>query len=155
MESWWSQKKPIDQYGAPFLLNDVMSMGRFGAIDAVIWYTGKPPPSDFEDKFHDMRELKDAFNTHYAENYTPSWLSCLDESMNTWLNKKCPGFMTVERKSDPSGNEYHSIADGDDGKPIMWRIKIQEGKDQPKKADGTWAFLSLRMRAKLSSSCWR
>jgi hypothetical protein len=62
--------------------------------------------------------------------------------MNTWLNQNCPGFMIVERKPHPSGNEYHSIADGDDGKPIMWRIKIQEGKDRPKKADGTPAFPS-------------
>eukprot|EP00970_Alexandrium_tamarense_P012181 scaffold2801_cov250-Alexandrium_tamarense.AAC.1 len=86
MENWWSQK-PIKQFdGAPFPLNDVMSRGRFRAIDAAIRYTGKPP-SDFEDKFHHIRELQDAFNAHYAENYTPSWLSCLDKSMNTWLNK--------------------------------------------------------------------
>jgi hypothetical protein len=118
-----------------------MSLGRFGAIDAAIWYTVKPPPSDFEDKFHDMRELQDAFNAHYAENHTPLWLSCLDES-NTWHSKNSPGFMIVERKPHPSDNEYHSIADGDDGKPIMWRIKIQEGKDRPKKADGTSPFPS-------------
>eukprot|EP01082_Thalassiosira_pseudonana_P012650 g11200.t1 g11200 contig5:354636-355736(+) len=89
-----------------------------------------------------MRELQDAFNAHHAENYSPSWLSCLDESINTQLNKNCPGFMIVERKPYPSGNKYHSIAYGDDGKPIMWRIKLQEGKDRPKKADGTWAFPS-------------
>jgi hypothetical protein len=89
-----------------------------------------------------MRELQDAFNAHHAENYSPSWLSSLDESINTQLNKNCPDFMIVERKPHPSGNEYHSIAYGDDGKPIMWRIKLQEGKDRPKKADGTWAFPS-------------
>ena len=42
----------------------------------------------------------------------------------------------------PLGNEYHSIADGDAGKPIMWRIKIQEGKDRAKDETGKWAFLS-------------
>ena len=50
--------------------------------------------------------------------------------------------MYVPRKPHPFGNEYHTIADGDDGKPIMWRIKLQEGKDRPKKADGSWAFPS-------------
>jgi hypothetical protein len=50
--------------------------------------------------------------------------------------------MTPPRKPHPFGNEYHTIADGDDGKPIMWRMKIVEGKDHPKKADGTWAFPS-------------
>ena len=29
-----------------------------------------------------------------------------------------------------------------EGKPIMWRVKIQEGKDRPKKPDGSWAFPS-------------
>jgi hypothetical protein len=48
----------------------------------------------------------------------------------------------VERKPYPFGNEYHSIADGADGKPIIWQIKIQEGKDRPMKADGTPAFPS-------------
>ena len=85
----------------------------------------------------------DAFNDHYANEYAPSWLSCLDESMNSWLNKFCLGFMSVPRKPHPLGNEYHSIADGDDGKAIMWRIKLQEGKDRPKDAGGKdWAFPS-------------
>ncbi len=39
--------------------------------------------------------------------------------------------MFVPRKPHPFGNEYHTIADGDRGAPIMWRAKIQEGKDQP------------------------
>jgi hypothetical protein len=35
------------------------------------------------------------------------------------------------------------IADGDkDGKPIMWRMKIVEGKDWPKKANGLFVFPS-------------
>ena len=50
--------------------------------------------------------------------------------------------MVVPRKPHPFGNEYHTIADGDKGYPIMWRMKLQEGKDRPKKADGTWAFPS-------------
>ncbi len=41
-----------------------------------------------------------------------------------------------------TGNEYHSIADVDkDGtEQIMWRVKLVEGKDRPKKANGTYAF---------------
>jgi len=39
--------------------------------------------------------------------------------------------MFVPRKLHPSGNEYHFIADQDQGKPIMWHIKFQisEGED--------------------------
>ena len=50
--------------------------------------------------------------------------------------------MVVPRKPHPVGNEYHSIADGDDGKPIMWRVRLQESKDRPKKVNGSWAFPS-------------
>jgi hypothetical protein len=50
--------------------------------------------------------------------------------------------MWVPRKPHPFGNEYHSIADGDDGKPIMWRVKIVEGKDKPKRANGQPVFPS-------------
>ena len=55
--------------------------------------------------------------------------------------------MCVPRKPHPFGNEYHSIADGAtekglEGKPIMWRVKLKEGKDRPKKLDGSWAFPS-------------
>ena len=82
------------------------------------------------------------FNEHYLENYTTSWISCLNESMNSFLNKFCPGFMSVPRKPHPLGNEYHSIADGDEGYPVMYRIKTQEGKDCLKDANGKWEFPS-------------
>ena len=139
---WWSTQ-PIDMFvGAPFRLNAYMSRNRFDAIMHALRYTNKEAPLLFLDRFHEVRQMIDAFNDHYSKGYKPSWLSCLDESMNSWLNKFCPGFMTLPRKPHPFGNEYHSIADGDGGKPIMWRIKIVEGKDRPKKADGTWAFPS-------------
>ena len=55
--------------------------------------------------------------------------------------------MCVPHKPHPFGNEYHSITDGVtekglEGKPIMWRVKLQEGKYFPKKPDGIWAFPS-------------
>ncbi len=60
--------------------------------------------------------------------------------MSSWLNKFCPGFMCVPHKPHPFGNEYHSIADGDDGKSIMWRVKLVEGKDKPRRANGHFVF---------------
>ena len=96
----------------------------------------------FVDRFNEVRKMIDAFNQHYANHYHPSWLNCLDESMCTWRSKYCPGFMCVPRKPHPFGNEYHSIADRDDGKSIMWRVKIVEGKNRPKRANGQYVFLS-------------
>jgi hypothetical protein len=82
----------------------------------------------------------DAFNEHYESEYSPSWLSCIDKSMNMWLNKFCPGFMSLPRKPHPFGNEYHSIADGNKGRFIMWHICLVEGKFRPKLPNGLWAF---------------
>ncbi len=68
-------------------------------------------------------------------------LNCLDKSMNLWLSKFCLGFICVPQKPHPFGNEwYHSIANEDDGKPIMWQIKLLEGKDRPKRANRLFVF---------------
>ena len=81
-------------------------------------------------------------NEQYLENYTPSWLSCLDESMKCFLETFCPGFMSAPRKTHPLGNEYHSITDGDESNTVVYRIKIQEGKDHIKDANFKWVFPS-------------
>ncbi len=139
---WWSLK-PVDMFDeAPFRLNAYMTRNRFKEIIQSIRYTDKVAPLFFIDCFHKVRQMIDAFNDHYVKGYRPSWLNCINELMNIWLNKFCPGFMSLPRKPHPFGNEYHSIADGDGGKPIMWRVKIVDGKDCPKKADGSWAFPS-------------
>ncbi|KAL7461873.1 hypothetical protein ACHAXS_002279 [Conticribra weissflogii] len=116
-----------------------MQKNRFLQITAAVVYTNKPPPS-FVDKFYDVRQMLDAFNKPYKDNYIPSWINCLDKSMSSWLNQYCPGFMFVPQKPHPSGNKYHSIADGDQGKPIMWWVKLQEGKDCPKDANNKPCF---------------
>ena len=82
------------------------------------------------------------FYEHYLENYTPSWLSFFDESINYFLEDFCPVFMSVSRKPHSFGNEYHRIADGDEGYPVMNQIETQEGKDRTKDANGKWAFPS-------------
>ncbi len=141
----WSQQ-PISMFeGTPFRFHDYMSGTRFKDITAHIHFTNKETPTvasdGFVDRFHEVRQMLDAFNDHYDRNYVASWLSCLDESMSSWLSMFCPGFfMAVPCKPHPFGNEYHSIANGDDGKPIMFRINLVKGKDCSKKADGSWAF---------------
>ena len=39
--------------------------------------------------------------------------------------------MFVPQKPHLFGNEDHTIPDGDQGKPIMWGAKVQDGKDKP------------------------
>jgi len=145
-DEWWSPK-PVSMFeGAPFRLNQYMSRKHFTNITCKIRFTNKEQPTvasdGFVDRFHEVCEMLDAFNDHYDQNYVASWISCLNESMSSWLSKYCPGFMVVPCKPHPFGNEYHTIANGDGGKAIMFRIKLVEGKDRPKKADGSWAFPS-------------
>ncbi|KAL3811352.1 hypothetical protein ACHAXA_000768 [Cyclostephanos tholiformis] len=138
-----------DNLGLPLMLGEFYKwlgcnffMACFQGIPDRKCWTPTVEWDGYEDRFHEMRKMIDEFNNHYAHSYHPSWLNCLDESMSSWLNKFCPGFMCVPRKPHPFGNEYHLIADGDDGKSIMWHVKLVEGKDRPKKAGGQWVFLT-------------
>ena len=65
-----------------------------------------------------------------TENFSPSWISCLDESMSVWHNRyTAPGWMFVPRKPHPFGNEYHTICCGLSG--ILYSLELVEGKDRP------------------------
>ena len=126
----WLSEKPSNMFeGAPFRLSEYMSGRRFQNIGAAIRYTNIESP-DFLDRFHDVRQMINNFNKYYNMEYVTSWLNCLYESMNIFLNKFCTGFMCVSRQSRPFGNEYHSIyygvtEKGLEGKPIMWKVKLK------------------------------
>ncbi|KAL7473681.1 hypothetical protein ACHAXS_014180 [Conticribra weissflogii] len=57
----------------------------------------------------------------------------------SFTNRKTPTFLD---KFHDIRQMLHSIADGDQGKPILWRIKLQEGKDRPKDNHNTPQFPS-------------
>ncbi|KAL7477906.1 hypothetical protein ACHAW6_003691 [Cyclotella cf. meneghiniana] len=122
--------------GAPFHLNKFISLRRYNHLTSAIRYTDKAPP-DFVDRFHDVSQMIDAFNQHDTEEYIPSWFSCCDKSVNSQLDQFCPGFMSAPQKRHPLENKYHSIADGNDGKPVMWIVKIQEEKVVQRMQQGT------------------
>jgi hypothetical protein len=136
----WSMVKIDMISGAPFHLNSFITRKQFDKIMPVLKYTDKEAPTMFVDCFHKVRQMIDAFNDHYATEYSPLWPSCINESMNIWLNKFCPGFMSLPSKPHPFGNEYHSITNGDKGRFVMWCNCLVEGKDHPKLPNGQWAF---------------
>ena len=71
---WWSEK-PINIFeGAPFRLLEYMSGWRFHNIGAAIRYTNIESPA-FLDRFHNVRQMIDAFNEHYDCEYVLSWLN--------------------------------------------------------------------------------
>jgi len=125
---FWSINE-IDRFsGAPFWLNDLMSRDRFDDILKALTYNSSKPV--YKDKFWEVRPMLEAWNDNMAEQFQPSWISCLDESMSKWMNQfTCPGYIFCPRKPWPFGNEYHTIACGESR--ICWRTEIVEGKDCP------------------------
>jgi Transposase IS4 len=115
--------------GAPFRLGEMMTRNRFDDILKSIGFTNQNPPN-YVDKFFPIRDLVTAWNDNMTINFTPGWISCLDESMMVWSSQfTCPGFMFVPRKPHPFGNEWHSICCGISG--VMFAIELVEGKDRP------------------------
>ena len=129
-QSFWSMKEPNKFEGAPFRLNEYMSRKRFEEILGAITYTTNNPPAML-DRFWEVRGLIDAWNSNMEENFIPSWMNTIDESMSKWVNEyTCPGFMCVPRKPWKFGNEYHDA--GCAMSNIIWRVDLREGKDRPR-----------------------
>lgn len=107
--AWFEDTKPSEFEGAPFRLHKYMARTRFECILNTLRYTNQPPPV-YKEKFHRVRDLLKARNTHTTSVFIASWVSCLDESMSPWtLRWTYPGWMYVPRKPHPMGNEYHTI----------------------------------------------
>ena len=125
----WSQQ-PISPFeGVSFRLNEIMSRYRFDAIVHALGFTNKTPPT-YRDRFWEVRDMLAAWNKNMADNFCPSWISCLDESMSKWVNKfTYPGYMCVPRKPWQFGNEYHTICCSKSG--IMYAMELVEGRDTP------------------------
>ena len=126
---FWSLGEVDCFVGAPMRLGHLMSRKRFEAILKALSYTSRQCPA-FQDRFWEVCQMLDAWNTNMMEQFTPSWVNCLDESMSTWTNKySCPGWMFVPRKPWPFGNKYHTVCCSLSG--ILWQMELVEGKDSP------------------------
>jgi hypothetical protein len=126
---FWLKNTPDIFCGAPFCLHAYLSRRRFEAILKHLKLTTSPPPA-FEDPFHPVNDLIDAFNKHTRSRFSPNWVSCLDESMSVWWTNMwtCPCWMIVPQKPDLMGNEYDSICCG--LREIKFvAIELVQGKD--------------------------
>jgi Transposase IS4 len=78
-EFW--KKDPVNlNSGAPLRLGELMSRHRFDDIFKPLQLTNSKPPN-YVDKFFPIRDLVSAWNANMRSNFTPGWISCLDESM--------------------------------------------------------------------------
>ena len=127
---FWSSKA-IDAFeGTPYRFNDFMSRNRFESILSHLVFTNRSPPV-YNDRFWEVRQMINEWNSNMRFKFSPSWISCLDESMSKWVGKfTCPGFCCVPRKPWPLGNEYHTIACGTSG--ILYAMELVEGRDEPR-----------------------
>ena len=80
--AFWSMGEVDCFVGAPMRLGHFMLKKRFEVILKALSFTSRQPPA-FRDCFWEVREMLDAWNTNMTEQFTPSWVSCLDESMST------------------------------------------------------------------------
>ena len=126
---FWSLGEVDGLVRAPMRLGTFMSCKQFEAILKALAITAGHPLA-FWDHFWEVRDMLQAWNKNMVEQFTPSWVSCLDESMSAWMNKfTCPGWMFVPRKPWPFGNEHHTACCSLSG--ILWQLELVEGKDAP------------------------
>ena len=113
--------------GSGFRLTELMNRNCFEATLITLSYVDQDPPVVL-DCFWEVRWLIDAWNQNMAENFLPSWINVIDESMSKWVNEyTCPGCMIVPRKPWPIGNEYHDAGCAESD--IIWQVELREGKD--------------------------
>ena len=77
---FWSMGEVDCFVGAPMRFGHFMSKKHFEAILKALAITATQPPA-FGDRFWEVREIIEAWNAHMIEQFTPSWVSCLDKSM--------------------------------------------------------------------------
>ena len=75
----------------------------------------------------------DEWNSNMRLQFSPPWISCLDESISKWVRKiTCPSLCCVLRKYLTLGNEFHTIAYGTSG--TLYAMENVEGRDQSRQA---------------------
>ena len=154
--SFWSIDSSTKR-NPPYKFNSIMSKGWFESILNSLKFTSHEPPT-YTDQFWEIRELLNEWNENMKNEFSPSWITCLDESMSKWLNQyTCPGFMVVPRKPWKCGNKYHTICCCLTG--ILFALELVEGKDCPTRAPpkehkekGKTVGLCLRLTKALQGS---
>jgi hypothetical protein len=130
--SWFkTTQKPCINTGVPVHLNTLMTGKRFFRISAALSFSkGSDASSATVNRFREQTPMEDAWNLNMKENYSPSELNVLDESVMFWLTQRtCPGWMCLPRKPWKFGGEWHTVSD----KPncVIFRAENSQGKDRP------------------------
>ena len=126
---FWSSKSANLYEGSPFWFSEYMSHTQFEEIMSLICYTDESPLALLDHSWG-IQCLIVAWNKNMDENFIPSWINAIDESISKCLNEyTSPGFMFVPCKPWKFGNEYHDTGCGLSN--ITWQVDLCEGKDCP------------------------
>lgn len=103
---FWSAKAASMYEGAPYRFNECMTEKKFDAILLALSYTNNNAPA-YRDRFWEVRQSIVAWNENMAAIFTPSWVSCLDESMSPWSTQW--NFLTFRKHLALAliNNEWH------------------------------------------------
>ena len=71
---------------ASFRLNHLMSRDRFDSILKAISNTILPAP-DYPDRFHEVREMIEAWNENMQNNFKPGRTHCMFRQINVYMDK--------------------------------------------------------------------
>ena len=97
------------QKGAPVHLNYIISGRRLENITQFMSYKNFPI-AYYDDPLLQQRQMGGGRNINMAENFGPSWVSVMDESMQEWINTYTfPGCVFDPHNTHTFGNEYHTI----------------------------------------------
>ena len=113
--------------GDPFILNFIISCKQFDYILSALCFTNIDMP--YEDGFLKMRQWEEAWNKNMDQQFLPSLINVLDESMMEQFKKWAPRFMCVVRELHLFVNERHNICCALTS--ILQRAYIVEGKYMP------------------------
>lgn len=146
------KKRRRDDFWDPPKCGKYMSRNRFKDITSCLRLNNNTPPT-YRDRSWELRELIKGFNDHMEIMFDPSWITCVDESMVSFLNEYCPNWVCIKRKPHPFGNEYHTIACC--LSKIIFRIEMVETeKDRPKEGEYSTPEFENEM-AKTAALCCR
>jgi hypothetical protein len=108
---FWSEK-PRSVVWNPPNLTPIMSRKRHVRLMKVLRIAKPSLAPAYKDPMWELRTFQGAWNDNMAGEFYPSWLSCGDESMSQTIDPcNCPGWVVLDRKPRPKGNEYSTTAD--------------------------------------------
>jgi hypothetical protein len=137
--SLWSTTAPFKYVPAPAFGRTGMPRHRFDAIWRYIRFSDQPDerPEEMSSEKYRWRlvdDFVDQFNNHRANNFFPSDLICVDESISRWygqgghwINLGLPMYIAFDRKPE-NGCEIQNSACGRSG--IMMRLKLVKTSEE-------------------------